>query len=177
MTTIKNKIQKENEKKNKMTLSKWWNKNGYKIIRVILWPAWLFVVIKEKCHKKAYSELVFTNSTCKKYIDAVMPEMVRRHNNLHEEILISNADDMGAIEFVHFYHSKNKKANTYFLKFFNEVKEYILTEYVIDGYDKMIIDNYTHWYEAQRRFNWDSTPNSKDFAKGVIFYESLEEKK
>ena len=49
------KIIKEKEKaeqqKNKPTFRKWWNKNGYKVLRVIFFPIWIYGVIQEKITK------------------------------------------------------------------------------------------------------------------------------
>lgn len=37
-----------NRKKKNSILSKWWSKNGYKIMRVVLFPIWIVIVIYEK---------------------------------------------------------------------------------------------------------------------------------
>lgn len=42
-------IKAMNKKQTKMdAFKKWWSKNGYKIMRVILFPLWMYVCIKEK---------------------------------------------------------------------------------------------------------------------------------
>ena len=168
---IKERIQIEFEKKNKMTLSKWWDKNGYKIMRVILFPIYLIVLLNEKRKDAAYKSLEYTDEKCKRYLDKVMPKMVARHCEDANEILISSCDDMGDIEFSDFRRCKNKKAARFFLRFSQKVKEYILEEYVIEGYKKMVLNNWTHWEKAKEKFDWGGTPCNQDYAVGVIFYQ------
>ena len=41
-------IKAMNRKKKEHTFRKWWNKNGYKIMRVIFFPVWGSIIIKRK---------------------------------------------------------------------------------------------------------------------------------
>ena len=41
-------IKAMNKKKKEHTFRKWWNKNGYKIMRVICFPVWWSIIIKRK---------------------------------------------------------------------------------------------------------------------------------
>ena len=36
------------EKQKKHPIRKWWNKNGYKVMRVVLFPIWWGIVLKDK---------------------------------------------------------------------------------------------------------------------------------
>lgn len=168
--TLEQKIRKEAEKKKKMTFRKWWNKNDYKVMRVIFWPIWLYQILVEKHEDKSYKALTFSKETCKKYLDNVMPKMVACYNEDHNEILISNAEGMGDVQFSYFRNCKNKKISKFFLKFRQEVEKYILEEYTIDGYKKMVLDNWTLWEKAEKKFGWWGMPYNSDYAKGVLFY-------
>ena len=168
--TLEQRIIRETEKKKRMTFRKWWNQNDYKVMRVIFWPIWLYQVLIEKHKDKSYKALTFSKETCKKYLDKVMPKMVACYNNDHSEILISNADGMGDIQFSYFGECKNKKMSRFFRKFRAELKQYILEEYTIDGYEKMVIDNWTVWEKAANMFDWWGKPYNSDDAKGALFY-------
>ena len=37
-----------NRKEKKHTIRKWWNKNGYKVLRVVLFPIWIVAITYEK---------------------------------------------------------------------------------------------------------------------------------
>ena len=52
-------IKAMNKKRTKMDgIRKWWSKNGYKVMRVILFPIWIGVVLKDKIEN-------YLNSKCK----------------------------------------------------------------------------------------------------------------
>ena len=42
----------------KDTIRKWWSKNGYKVMRVILFPIWMGIVLKDKIED-------YLNSKCR----------------------------------------------------------------------------------------------------------------
>lgn len=44
-------IKAMNKKEKKHPFRKWWNKNGYKVLRVILFPLWIASIIHEKSVK------------------------------------------------------------------------------------------------------------------------------
>ena len=41
-------IKAMNRKEKKQTFRKWWNKNGYKVMRVVLFPIWIVALTCEK---------------------------------------------------------------------------------------------------------------------------------
>ena len=171
--TVKEQIEKAHAKKQKKTLAKWWNKNGYKIMRVIFWPIWLYQVLREKKEKRDRERLNaagFSKEICKRYLDKTLPMLIVKSGQATEEILLTTADDMGGVDIDRLYRCKNKKMSNYFLKFSVNVKHYILDEYIIDGYKKMQLNNWTDWARAKDMFDWGGTPYYADYAKGVIFY-------
>ena len=163
------------------TFFKWWRKNDYKVYRVIFFPIYIIQVIREKCHKISYEKLQFSNEQSKKLIDKELSRLVayeidRGFSSKDEEIAICTSDDFG-ISFSSFglwYRGRNKSAKNYFLKFSSEIKEFIINEYTIEGYQKMVIDNWILWDRAKEKFGWGGTPNNKDYAIGVIFYKEKE---
>lgn len=44
-------IKAMNRKEQKHSFRKWWSKNGYKVLRVILFPIWIFGLLQEKITK------------------------------------------------------------------------------------------------------------------------------
>lgn len=162
---------------------KWWRKNDYKVYRVIFFPIYIIQLIREKCHKHTYDKLQFSNEKSKKLIDKELSRLVAYDIDCgliskDEEIAICTSNDFG-ISFSSFgvwYRGQNKSAKNYFLKFSSEIKEFIINEYAIDGYQKMVIDDWIKWDKAKEKFGWYSTPNNKDYAIGVIFYKEKESK-
>lgn len=170
---MNDKLIKAKEKHDKKhPIKSWWRKNGYKIMRVILFPIWISYEIKTRLKDKWYKELEFSPEVCKAYLDKVLPGMVAHYCEDAKCFLISNTDDMGDIQFCYFWQSSqiNKKYESFFLKFTRLCEEYILNNYQIDGYQKMVLLNYSDWKQAAKKFDWNGTPYRSDYVKGVIFY-------
>lgn len=172
-----NKIIKTKEKfdrKQNNKIRKWWRKNNYKIYRVILFPIWIVITLLEKHDNKQYEQLKYSPEVCKKYLDKVMPFMVAKYCENAKEILISDADDMGDIEFGDFcgdkLRKKYKNIYQFFSKFHRSFKEYVFTEYQIEGYEKMTMTNWIEWERAKNKFDWGNGPYNSDYVKGVVFY-------
>lgn len=172
-----NKIEKAKakyQKRQNNKLRKWWNKNDYKVLRVLFFYIWIPTWLCEKHRANKYRKLVWLPETAKKYLDKVLPYLVRNETE-HEEILFTNADDMGGIKFYWSFSrlekvKRYKTAARYLCKFNQQVKQFIIEEYQIEGYQKMILDNWTLWDKAAKKFDWYSGPWDKDYAVGVIFY-------
>jgi hypothetical protein len=170
---MNNKIIEAKEKADrKRPIRTWWRKNNYKVLRIIFFPFWIAMILHEKYKDKSYATLSWSEEICKQYLDKALPKMVVHYCEDAKTFLISNADDMGDIEFRDLwdYRKQNKKYKRFFVKFDNQVKEYILNNYTIDGYSKITLTNWTHWDQAKEKFNWSGTPYNKDYCKGVVFY-------
>lgn len=171
--TVKEQIEKAYAKKQKKTFAKWWNENGYKIMRVILWPIWLYEILREKKEKRDQERLNaagFSKEVCKKYLDKALPDLIAKSHDASDEILITDADDMGGVYFNQLYRCKNKKISNFFSRFMIDVKNYIIEEYTIDNYNKITLSNWTDWARAKDMFDWYDTPYHSDYRKGVVFY-------
>lgn len=140
-------------------------------MRVILFPIWIVYEVKTRVKDARYKNLCFSKETCKEYLDKIMPLMVSTYCEDTNEFLISNSDDVGDIEFSDFWNARKlkKKYKQFFLKFYSQCEEYILNEYNIDGYSKMLLLNYIDWKNAKTKFGWSVSYNA-DYKKGVIFY-------
>lgn len=180
-----NKIIKEKEKidrKRNNKIRKWWKKNDYKVIRVILFPIWIYAILEEKYKKSQHAKIKKCQDIkpiFKKYLDKVMPFMVAHYCKDAKQILISGDCYMGDIEFNDFYSStirkKYSRIGNFFTIYYDELKKYILSEYQIEGYEKMILDSYRTWNEAKEKFDWADIPYNVDYCKGVVFYINKEE--
>lgn len=161
------------QKKQNNKLRKWWLKNDYKVLRVLFFYIWFPCWLWEKYKDYSYTSTAWSSEKAKKYLDMLVPYLTRCDEQ-HEEILFTDADDMGGIQFYwsfsRIYKNKYRKAKDFIIKFNNKVKEYIINEYQIDGYKKMTVDSYKLWNEAVEKFGWYSSPYHAEHRIGVIFY-------
>lgn len=177
MNNIEKQFQKQEKKKNS-SIRKWWNKNAYKIARVIFFYIWIPILVCEKVKDSKYKNLKYSDDTTKKYLDKVMPKLVSHYEENPNLLLFHNTSDFGGIRFYwdlcSSWMQKNfKKETQYFSKFHWLVQKYIIEEYQIDGYEKMILDNWTDWSKAKEKFDWYGVPYNVDYAKGVLFYKDI----
>ena len=160
-------------------LRRWWSKHGNTVLKILLFYIYIPEMLYCKHKDKAYKALTWDPETCKKYLDKVVPFLVRE-DDPGEEILFTNADDMGGIEFYWSFshlskYRKYRKASRYLTKFNSQAKTYILEEYQIAGYQKMIIDNWILWNRAAEKFGWYSAPYNSDYKIGIVFYKENNE--
>lgn len=174
MNNIEKQFQKQEKKKNS-SIRKWWNKNSYKIARVVFFYIWIPIFVYEKIKDNRYKNLKYSDDITKKYLDKVMPKLVFHYEEDPNLILFHNTNDFGGIRFYwdlcsNWMTRKFKKETKYFSKFYGLVQKYIIEEYQIDGYEKIVLDNWIDWDRAKEKFGWYDTPYNKDYAKGVVFY-------
>lgn len=174
MNNIEKQFQKQDRKKNN-ALRKWWRKNDYKVLRVLLFYIWIPCWAYDKIKDARYENLTYSNATTKKYLDKVMPKLVAHYEENPNTILFSDADDFGGItfrdlSFSSFMKKHFKKESKYFSKFNRLIKKYIIEEYQIDGYKKIVLDNWMDWNKAKEKFGWYHTPYNANYVKGIVFY-------
>ena len=83
-----------------------------------------------------------------------MPYLVSYWGEESNCFLITNAGDMGGIRFKALMHlpRRYRKQQRYFVKFYEEVKAYIVRTYEIDGYERFPILTYDDWQNAKEKF-------------------------
>lgn len=173
--TVKEKIERAAEEKERQNrgFRSWWRKNGYKVCRVVLFPIWICVLCKEKYAKYRSEHFTEDVSKTKRYIDKAIPKLVKHYVEDPSCILISFGSfgyygDFSTEDF------KNKFVVGHRIaQYFYDIGYYrrrdMLLDYDIDGYEKMVIDNWIKWDKAVEMFGWE--PNyDKDKDKAVVFY-------
>lgn len=67
-------IKAMNKKENKIDkIRKWWNKNGYKVMRVILFPLWLGIQTKEKIEAHLNSNCEWSDKRANEILNYYIP--------------------------------------------------------------------------------------------------------
>ena len=60
-----------NKKNKKHPFRKWWNKNGYKVMRVIFFPIWIGIVAKNKINKYLISRQEWSNERAEQILNII----------------------------------------------------------------------------------------------------------
>lgn len=165
---------KKKERKQNSKIRKWWRKNRYNITKVLFFYIYIPWSLHEKYKDKQHKKNVYSDEMTKKYLDKILPGLAAYYEESPDLILFTTADDICGIDFRNLYHNwmgrKHTKQANYFMKNFYETKFFITNKYKIDGYKKMVIDNWTGWKKAMEMFGWHSGPYDSDHQIGVIFY-------
>lgn len=154
----------------------WWNKNGYKVMRILLWPVWLCIKINEKRYANMEKKAAFSKEQAKTILDRYLPSIFAKELQYLEDdeprgVLLTTASDYGY--HLRFYSDlripKRKKRDIAFRnKFFSQILDYLWTEYEIEGWTAVRLQNWQDWSRAEQKYGW-TTCWDKDYAKGVYF--------
>ena len=66
-------IKAMNRKEKKHPIRDWWKKNGYKVLRVILFPVWVFALGIDKIQKKLNARQKWSEDRAKEILDYYIP--------------------------------------------------------------------------------------------------------
>lgn len=119
-------------------IKNWFGRNGYKIVRVLLFPAWFYVIIRDKYRKVRREKMVYSDQQAKFLLDKYLPYHVK--NWLEEDgsfLMFRYAGQYcGELDFYNFASKMKRKHASYFNKFITKIERYFIDQYEIDGYTK-----------------------------------------
>lgn len=131
------------------TIRKWWNKNGYKVMRVILFPLWWGIKAKEKIE-------VHLNSKCEwseERADEILNYYIPRHAEWDAEEKEFYFADNGMGWGMKCHNKKIKikdrrwwRIHTYCWG--GEVRTYLINKFELEGFTKEVGDCYDGWTEV-----------------------------
>ena len=132
-----------NRKEKKINkVSKWWNKNGYKVMRVIFFPIWICMIIKEKINKK----LNHLNSWSEERANEILNYYIPRYSSWCEEEQLFSFFDNGygwsinlAKRHLKFKDRRFWKVNHY------KIRTYLIDKFELEGFTKELGDCSEGW--------------------------------
>ena len=147
-----NDFEKRYNKYNKVTIwkefKKWWDKNGYKILRILLFYIWIPMLIidkiKSKNYKKIYNNGEVSVDWLKKFCDTYLPGICDKTENGY--YFFNNGYGFGGYKFIKRKDRKIASMHCSILLY------YIVNKYEIEGYDKNILSSggyYESGYEVE----------------------------
>lgn len=152
----------------------WWIKNGYKVMRVLLWYIWVPAVLYSKLKALRSRRFVENPKRTKRIFDRIFPKLVSKHCESNDIILISlGRDDFYFCDFtsdsIADKYQVGKHASKYFNKLTSERRKIIISNYNIDGYGKELLDSSLKWSCAEEYFGLGHNYYG-DSHKAVLFY-------
>lgn len=169
MSTFDNQIRRESRER---SVRKWWDNNSYKVFRMILFPVWLFILVRERHDTYLRKKAAFSKERAKALLDKYLPKIFANELKYESDgVLLTNSDDFGyQLGFrTDLKIPRRKRKDIIFRdKFFPQILEYLWNEYEIEGWTAVRLQNWMDWDRAERKYGWVTCWN-KDYAKGVYF--------
>lgn len=133
-------------------IRKWWNKNGYKVMRVILFPIWWGIKAKEKIETHLNSKCEWSEERANEILNYYIPRNAEWDAEDKSFYFADNGIGWGMK-----YHQKKIKLSDrrwwrrYTSGWGGEVRTYLINKFELEGFTKEVGDCYDGWTEVTFR--------------------------
>ena len=137
-------IKAMNKKEKKHTFRKWWNRNGYKVMRVIFFPIWICSVIKEKITNMLNARQEWNEER----VTAILDYYIPRKADWCEEDQTFYFFDNGIGWGMYWAKRYLKRKDRRFWKVNGvKIRRYLIDTYQLEGFTKIVGDCSNGWTE------------------------------
>ena len=136
-----------NKKNKKHPFRKWWNKNGYKVMRVIFFPIWIGIVTKDKINKYLTSRQDWSNERAEQILNYYIP---RRADWCEEDktfCFYDNGMGWGNLAKKYIKLKDRRWWNNYSGSWGGEIRRYLIDEFELEGFTKKLGNCDDGWTE------------------------------
>lgn len=170
--TINNAVKKNNKHKR---IRSWLRNNRHIFLIILFWYVYLVILAIDKINNYRNNHFVENVTKTTKYFDKAFTKLVVNECEDTNAILValnysdSDCDADFSVSSFMFSWCLSKKYKKYFHHIGKERLIQILKDYVIDGYEKVYIDNWTVWRKLEQQFDWWQNIHS-DWQQAILFY-------
>ena len=138
-----------NKKETKIdTIRKWWNKNGYKVMRVILFPIWWGIKAKEKIEAYLNSKCEWSDERAQEILNYYVPRKAEWDAESKSFYFADNGMGWGMK-----CHKKKLKLRD--RRWWNcnrglcggKIRAYLIEKFEMEGFEKIVGDTCDGWTE------------------------------
>lgn len=142
-------IKAMNKKETKIdAIRKWWRKNGYKVMRVILFPIWLGIKAKEKIENHLNSKCAWSEERAQEILSYYIPRMAEWDAEDKSFYFADNGMGWGMK-----CHQRKLKLRD--RRWWNcnrgfwggKIRTYLIEKFELEGFEKIVGDTYDQWAE------------------------------
>lgn len=138
-------IKAMNRKNEKHPIRDWWRKNGYKVMRVVLFPIWGYTKIHDKIKNKLNARQAWSEKRANKILNYYIP----RRSDWDAERKTFHFFDNGLGWYLGTAKKYLKKKDCRFWYLFHhKIRWYLIDSYELEGFKKEIGDCLDGWTEV-----------------------------
>ena len=144
---IKAMNKKENPKKE--AIHKWWKKNGYKIMRIILFPLWLIIKLLDKIEEWSISRNKWSEERANEILSYYIPRKAKWHEDDKCFYFADNGMGWGMSCNKKFIKLRDRKWWNYNRGLWGgKIRTYLIEQFEMEGFKKEVGDTYDQWAEV-----------------------------
>lgn len=140
------------EKNKKHPIRKWWNENGYKVIRVVLFPIWIGMIIKKQINKYLNSRQEWSEERANEILSYYIPRVAEWDAEAKEFYFVDNGIGWGM-------KCRQRKLKLRDRRWWNQhrgpwggkIRDYLLKKFELEGFEKIVGVTYDNWAEVTFR--------------------------
>ncbi len=143
-------IKAMNKKETKIdTFKKWWRKNGYKVMRVVLFPLWWGICAKNKIHDYRYKRLEWSEERANEILSYYIPRKCEWNDEDKTFYFADNGMGWGMK-----CHQKKIKLKDrawwrkYSCGWGGKVRTHLIEKFELEGFTKEVGDTFDGWTEV-----------------------------
>jgi hypothetical protein len=147
-------IKAMNRKEKKQTFRKWWNKNGYKVNRVILFPIWIIALTCEKVTNWLNDRQKWNEERANKILSYYIPRRAEWVDDEKEFYFFDNGFGWS----INLAKRHLKRKDRRFWKVNSgawgyKMRSYLINEFELEGFTKEVLNTDDSWTEISFKMN------------------------
>ena len=137
-----------NKKNKKHPIRKWWNKNGYKVMRVVLFPIWIGMVIKEKINKYLNSRQAWSDKRAKEILNYYVPRKASWCEEDKTFYFFDNGMGWGNLSKKHLKLKDRRWWKVHCGFWGGDIRHYLIDKFELEGFTKELGNCDEGWTEV-----------------------------
>ena len=143
-----------NKKEKKHTIRKWWNKNGYKVLRVVFFPIWIVGLICEKTTNWLNNRQKWNEKRANEILNYYIPRTSEWDKENNEFYFFDNGYGWGMNIAKMYLKRKDRrfwKVNSG--SWGHKMRSYLIDEFELEGFTKEVLNCDDGWTEIVFKLN------------------------
>ena len=137
-----------NEKNKKHPVRTWWNKNSYKVNRIIFFPIWIGSIMVEKIRKKLNARQVWSEERVKAILDYYVPRRAEWSEEDKSFYFFDNGMGWGNLAKRYLKRKDRRWWNNHSGWVGGKIRDYLINNYELEGFTKEVGNCSDGWTEV-----------------------------